>query len=45
MKSSRLEGDKNKEENIIKDVKKKFNLKKLKKKTSDAENKGITNLL
>ena len=39
MKSSRLEEDKNIEENIIKDVRNLIRLKKLKKKTDDDANK------
>ena len=44
MKISKLEEDKNKEENIIKDVKNLFRLKKLKKETNDVAIKGIRNL-
>ena len=43
MKSSRLEEDKNMEENIIKDVRNLFRLRKLKKETNDAVIKGIRN--
>ena len=43
MKGSRLEEDKNIEENIIKDVRNLFRLKKLKKETNDAAIKGIRN--
>ena len=41
---SRLEEDENMEENITKDVRNLFRLKKLKKETNDATIKGITNL-
>ena len=41
MKSSRLEEDKNIEENVIKDVRNLFRLKKIKKETNDAAIKGI----
>ena len=44
MKSSRLEEYKNIEENIIKDVRNLFRLKKLKKETKEAAIKGIRNL-
>ena len=43
MKSSRLEDDKNIEENVIKDVRNLFRLKKIKKETNDAAIKGIRN--
>ena len=43
MKSSRLEEDKNIEENVIKDVRNLFRLKKIKKETNDAAIKGIRN--
>ena len=45
MKSSRLEEDKNIEENIIKDVRHRFRLRKTKKETNAAAIKGIINLL
>ena len=41
MKSSRLEEDKNIEENVIKDVRNFLRLKKLKKETNDVTNKAI----
>ena len=41
MKSSRLEEDKNIEENVIKDVRNLLRLKKLKKETNDVTNKAI----
>ena len=44
MKSSRFEEDKNIEENINKDVRNLFRLKKLKKETIDATIKSIRNL-
>ena len=44
MKSSRLEEDKNMEQNIIKDVRYIFKLKKLKKETNDARFKHLRNL-
>ena len=44
MKSSRCEEDKNIEENLIKDLRNPFTLKKLKKETNEAAIKGIRNI-